>query len=548
MSRFSTLLSIVLAASVVSSPGASAQGWSNLGGNAARNGLIDTVGPVDPDLAWSNTEDFSIISWAPFVEGDTVYTVRESAFPTTGGSAGDEIVAYALEDGTVRWRTVVPFGGDTATEWIAWIAGVRDGRVFAARSSNSRATPLHAFDAATGDFLWTSDATTTAFAYDGVVFTPEGDLIVGDFGTLARIDAATGATEWTASFLCPVSGSCGVAASDTALYVDEAAPNFTNQITKFDLATGARLYSSPAVNGFTTQNTPFLSEDGCTVFFARSQNSVTTDFLYSWKDDGAALVPQWNVPVRWTTRHEHGIGPDGTVYTFTQANELVGLDPDTGLERYDAGVLSPPGTTDNLSPMTAVDARGTVYVCNGFASNPVTDGRLWAYSADLSTQLFELVLDRPNQGGPALAADGTLVIVDRNGVYAYRCAAPASAVVRNAGANPASTSTDLPVLGASFQATVDLGGTTGHPTAAYVGFLTPTNLPLPGGQVLLVDVTDPAGELLGLAASSGPLAAFSLAVPDAPELCGLAVSTQALHFGGGLPFALSNAVDLVLGR
>jgi len=65
-------------------------------------------------------------------------------------------------------------------------------------------------------------------------------------------------------------------------------------------------------------------------------------------------------------------------------------------------------------------------VSNGWASTPATDGRLWAFNADLSQTLFMLNLDRQNAGGPAIGVGGTMVVADRQGVYAYRtnaCAA-----------------------------------------------------------------------------------------------------------------------------
>jgi hypothetical protein len=61
-----------------------------------------------------------------------------------------------------------------------------------------------------------------------------------------------------------------------------------------------------------------------------------------------------------------------------------------------------------------------VYVSNGWASNPATDGRVWAFSANLSQVLFTLDLSRPNNGGPAIAADGTLIMCDLNAVRALR--------------------------------------------------------------------------------------------------------------------------------
>ena len=40
---------------------------------------------------------------------------------------------------------------------------------------------------------------------------------------------------------------------------------------------------------------------------------------------------------------------------------------------------------------------------------------------------------------------------------------------------------------------------------------------------------------------------FELPIPNDVSLCGFALSTQAAHFGGVTPFALSNALDVTLG-
>jgi len=127
------------------------------------------------------------------------------------------------------------------------------------------------------------------------------------------------------------------------------------------------------------------------------------------------------------------------------------------------------------------------------------------------------------------------------------CPTQASATSRNAGTNPTSYTCDAPVLGQPWNATVDLS-TTGHPLALVVGFTTPFQFTLPGGQTVLVIDGSGAGEQLMLAAGSGPTASFSLTVPLDSVFCGRELYTQAVHLGGGLPFALSNAQDLVVGH
>jgi hypothetical protein len=124
---------------------------------------------------------------------------------------------------------------------------------------------------------------------------------------------------------------------------------------------------------------------------------------------------------------------------------------------------------------------------------------------------------------------------------------PLAAVsTRNAAPNPASFTATAPVLGSTWTATVDLA-LTGHSMAAVFGFDGAVSVALGGGQRLLCFDTMANGELLGLAPKPGPLASFSVPVPDVPSMAGAKVFTQAVHFGGVLPYALSNAQDVTVG-
>ena len=127
------------------------------------------------------------------------------------------------------------------------------------------------------------------------------------------------------------------------------------------------------------------------------------------------------------------------------------------------------------------------------------------------------------------------------------CTSVAAQNLRNPSANPNSLTGTPPLFGSTMFLNIDLT-TTGHSQALVIGFNSPANVVLGGGQTLLTNVADPGGELLGLTSVTGPFALSVVPVPTVgPSTCGLEIYAQAIHFGGVVPFALSNALDLTLG-
>jgi hypothetical protein len=227
------------------------------------------------------------------------------------------------------------------------------------------------------------------------------------------------------------------------------------------------------------------------------------------------------------------------VFHLDRAFKLRKLDPAMGATL--AISAAPIANANGSAPHLAIDPSGKVFASNGGFNN----GRLYAFDPDLTLR-WSLAVSNVNQGGPALGADGTLVIagVGAN-VFALRsdCHVPAASVVRNAGTNPQSLASNLPILGSTWTATVDLT-TTGHANAFLFGALQATDVPLGGGRHLLCGSSS-AG-LVYQATRPGPLATFTIAIPLDPTLCGRTFCMQAAHIGGA-PFVLSNALDLTLG-
>lgn len=143
--------------------------------------------------------------------------------------------------------------------------------------------------------------------------------------------------------------------------------------------------------------------------------------------------------------------------------------------------------------------------------------------------------------------DGHSGIVRAGSAYIFTSDLGASATFRNVAPNLASyTVTSMPRLGGTFVATVDLTGS-GHDGAILAGFQSPLTFNMGFGYKGLINVADPAGEKLGVPYALGPMATFSINIPTDPALAGYRLYTQSAHVGGVMPYALSNAQDLVLG-
>lgn len=394
------LIALLLCASIARAD------WNNAGGNAGRNGRTSAIGPATAAERWSGGAS-SIIAWQPVIEGNRLFVVRQTGFPPSGEPNGSKIYAYDLTTGATLWPAVnIPYN---AGDWTTWIAGVKNGRLYASRSGNGStvSAKMHCLDAATGAEIWQSVESTNAGAYDGVVFAANGDLIVGSFTYIKRIRAIDGSTAWTAPRVGSVSGNCGVAINEAAnaVYAADAVNigGLGHAIKRFNLTTGAFQYQSALMPGFTLQQSPTVSPDG-TIYLARTQNNPATDFLYAFDDTGAAITARWNVACGWSTSSEFGVGNDGSIYLRAPGNIIERRAASDG-SLID---FSAPLTVDasNSTWRFAIDGEGKVFVGNGGFAN----GRLYAFDADLSPR-WDVPIVNINIGGPAIGSDGTLVVV-----------------------------------------------------------------------------------------------------------------------------------------
>jgi len=174
---------------------------------------------------------------------------------------------------------------------------------------------------------------------------------------------------------------------------------------------------------------------------------------------------------------------------------------------------------------------GDLYVVDGY-----TGATKNLYTCDPNTGAMTLV-------GPTGSINGFSGLAFRGNI-------PASATFRNdaGGTNPTGYSASAPVLGATWDASVDNTGMS-NTLAGVVGHLSPLQFYLPGpDDWLLVNIADLNGELMGLGVKAGAgVVGFSVPIPGDAALCGFAAFTQGFGMGGGGGINLHNAYDLILG-
>ena len=470
---FATLLTLLVV------PWIAAQDWTNSGGNAQRNGRTDAYGPLAAQLLWSSGPP-SVIAWNPVVVGNRVFVVRQTGgaqlgAPPTGAPNDAPVFALDLATGAQLWRRDIPY---LTGQWTTWLLGHSNGRVYAARSGNGATSSgvVHALDAATGATVWTSAAVITAGPYDGCVFADNGDLIVASFTAIWRIRATDGSTVWTASRQGSVSGQCGAARFGDAVYVADSFQG-GQVIKRFDLATGAFQYQSAVMPGLLNQHHPMVGPDG-SVYLNRASNSPGFDFFHAFTDTGSALVQRWAVPSNPGIAGEYACGADGSVY-MVQPGEIVSrLDAQSGAVRNTYPV---PLGSNGYSPRFTVDGDGRVYLGNGGFPN----GALLAFDRDLTLR-WSTPVPNINNGGPAIAADGTLVVAGvGNDLRAYRTPSPWNALAGGiAGASGEPTLTGRGTLTPGNTVTLVAAGAAPNSVGVLILGWTAANQPAFGGTLV----------------------------------------------------------------
>lgn len=377
------------------------------GGNPQRNGTTTEAGPETADILWQGSLPSQFAQ--PAVIAGNIAAISRT-FNISDPLHGTLIVAHDLVTGDTLWTAELPIDFP-ATDWRSRVCAIRDGKVYASRNGNSNFSYLYALDAQSGDVLWHSQDSLDESSTESPAFASNGDLVVGGFSFVERVNAEDGSRVWRTSRFSPTSGGSEVALFGNRCYTWEASGQGP-RVVSFDVDTGERRYASVAVGGgFIQQVSLFIGLDG-TVYAPRSQNNSSTDYLVAFADNGQTLTERWRVPLGFVPFATFGVGPDSSIYSFSREYRVLRIDPANGTVLDSSDVFP----SDFYQPRLAVDAAGRVFLTNGGFSQ----GALFAYNADLTFRWSE---DIPNVniGNPAIGQGGTMLVCGTGTtVIAYR--------------------------------------------------------------------------------------------------------------------------------
>ncbi|MCB0806105.1 MAG: PQQ-binding-like beta-propeller repeat protein [Bacteroidales bacterium] len=367
------------------------------GGQPSRHSLSTESGPEAANLVWQNGVS-SVIAQQAVIDGNIVAMSRITNINNV--LHGSSIVAQNLETGDTLWTKDLPVDFPS-TDWRNRVSAINNGVVYATRSGNTNYSYMFALDATDGTILWQSDGLVNESSTESCAFASNGDLIVGNFDNIIRINHTDGTTVWQTDRSCPTSNGQEVSVFGNKGYFWEPSPSGP-VVSVIDLETGNKLYSSEALSaGLIQQLGLMIGSDGI-IFAPRSMNNPTTDFLFALEDNGGGFTVLWSTPIGYIPFSTGGIGPDGSIYTYSPNGEVMRLDPSDG------SVLN---TSENIftstgaSPRMAIDANGYVFVTNGEFST----GKLFSFNPDLTTRWTENITN-VNIGGPAIGQNGTMVV------------------------------------------------------------------------------------------------------------------------------------------
>lgn len=387
--RILTALAVMLILSIDSYPQSghlvSPGDWNNGGGNPSKNGLSQLPGPAVDSARWSATND-GLIGFPVYIEGNKVVTMKFIAMTNA------PVICHDIYTGQLLWTKDV-----TGLSGRSLPLGIRDGKVYVMRLTESLYDTLYALNANNGSIIWRANVTTDNYITASASFASNGDLFVEGFFRMYRIDHVTGLKIWETNITPHVLGMSEISVFNNTGYIWENIGGVSN-VTAINLTNGQRKYSRPITDthpgGAIVQCALMVGANG--VIYAQKQEDNVT----ALQDNGAALNVMWereifgNAPFSLMCT-----GPDGSVYA-PSGGRIIRINPSNGQIMDSSAIIST--TPDLFQLRCSAGANGLIYSTNG-------ESNVYAFNSTLQ-QIWTDVVPNLNTSGAPIGPNGIIAV------------------------------------------------------------------------------------------------------------------------------------------
>ncbi|MBM3924255.1 MAG: hypothetical protein FJ338_05220 [Sphingomonadales bacterium] len=383
----------------------SGQGWSNGGANPARNARVQAYGPLNDSLRWTISRP-GLFGMPSYIDQNRVVTMRFLSLTMA------PVECYDLNNGALMWSVDVTGGTGRSLP-----VGLRDGRVFVVRYTESLQDSLFALDLMTGNRLWASPVRVAPYIGSSVSFTPAGHLLIEGNLKIYCINATNGQLVYQFSSIPFASGGGEISVSPTTNtgYTLEQIGG-VSYLWATDIATGSRLYNhivNDTYPGGALPQAPLMVGSNGIVYVHKQE-----DHIAAFQDNGQQLVLLWERPIRGNAPFSHMcVGASGSLY-IPSNGKVWRLNPQTGVVMDSS--IQVVNNVQLFQMRASSDARGHVYVTNG-------ENQLYAFDSTLNLLWFNTI-PFVNISGASIASDGTVLVSGAGQVRAYRPSPPPTEV------------------------------------------------------------------------------------------------------------------------
>ena len=370
-------------------------GWNNTGGNSRLNGFVDVAGPMEDSLLWQ-VQSQGFFGTPFFIENDYVVTMRFMSLTNA------PVECYNLLTGELLWSADV-----TNNAGRSLPVGLRDGRLFVVRLTESPNDTLYALNINDGSLLYTAPFTVMPYITETAVFDTLGSMYIGGNQVTYKMDPATGELIWETPTVEMSSGSGEMAINNennTGYTVESL--NGLAYLWATDLTSGIKMYEHVVEDlqpgGNVPQSALMVGNNGIVYVH------LTEDNIAAFTDDGTQLNLLWQTEITGNSSFSlMCVGEDGSVYAPSDG-KIIRLNGFTG-ELINESVSITQGGF--FSPRLTATNNGMIYTTNG-------EDYVYAFDQNLN-MLWSNFLPATNTSGVCIAPNGVAVVGGQNTIRAY---------------------------------------------------------------------------------------------------------------------------------